>query len=52
MHYLTIECNTKVFKTLASSKIVFLLLISKVLTKIISELKRIQKLSCGFLNQK
>ena len=40
---LTFEGKIIVFKTFAISKIVFLLLISKVLTEIISELERIQK---------
>ena len=43
MRYLIREGKSKVFKTLAISKIVFLSLISKVPTEIISELKRIQK---------
>ena len=40
---LTLEGKIIVFKTLAISKIVFLSLISKVPTEIISELERIQK---------
>ena len=43
MRRLTLEGKIIVFKTLAISKIVFLSLISKVLTEIISELERIQK---------
>ena len=43
MHCLTLEGKIIVFKTLAISKIVFLSLISKVPTEIISELQRIQK---------
>ena len=43
MHRLTLEGKTIVFGTLAISKIVFLSLISKVPTKIISEPERIQK---------
>ena len=52
MHRLTLEGKIIVFGTLAISKIVFLSLISKVPTKIISEPERIQKLFCGLLNQK
>ena len=44
MRRLTFKCKIIVFKTLAISKIVFLSLISKVPTEIISELERIQKL--------
>ena len=43
MRRLTLEGKIIVFKTLAISKIVFLSLISKVPTEIISELERIQK---------
>ena len=43
MRRLTLEGKIIVFKTLAISKIVFLSLISKVLTEIISELERIRK---------
>ena len=43
MHCLTLEGKTIVFKTLAISKIVFLSVISKVPTEIISELERIQQ---------
>ena len=43
MRRLTLEGKIIVFKALAISKIVFLSLISKVPTKIISELERIQK---------
>ena len=43
MHRLTLEGKIIVFKTLAISKIVFLSLISKFPTKIISEPERIQK---------
>ena len=43
MHCLTLEGEIIVFKTLVISKIVFLSLISKVPTEIISELERIQK---------
>ena len=39
----TLEGKIIVFKTLAISKIVFLSLISKISTEIISELERIQK---------
>ena len=45
----TLEGKIIVFKTLAISKIVFLSLISKVPTEIISELERIQK---AFLKMK
>ena len=43
MHRLTLEGKIIVFRILAISKIVFLSLISKVPTKIISEPERIQK---------
>ena len=43
MSCLTFEGKITIFKTLAISRIVFLSLISKVPTKIINELKRIQK---------
>ena len=43
IRHLTLECKIIVFKTLAISKIVFISLISKVPTEIISELERIQK---------
>ena len=43
MRHLTLEGKVIVFKTLAISKIIFLLLISKVPSEIISELQRIQK---------
>ena len=43
MRRLTLEGKILVFKTLAVSKIVFLSLISKVSTEIISEIERIQK---------
>ena len=43
MRRLTLEGKIIVFKTLAISKIVFLSLISKVPTEIISEVERIQK---------
>ena len=43
MRCLTLEGKTIVFKTLAISKIVFLSVISKVPTEIISELERIQQ---------
>ena len=43
MRRLTLEGKIIVFKTLAISKIVFLPLISKAPTEIISELERIQK---------
>ena len=43
MRRLTLEGKIIVFKTLAISKIVFLSLISKVPTKFISQLERIQK---------
>ena len=43
MRCLTLEGKTIDFKTLAISKIVFLSVISKVPTEIISELERIQK---------
>ena len=43
MRRLALEGKIIVFKTLAISKIVFLSLISKVPTEIISELERIQK---------
>ena len=49
MHRLTLEGKIIVFKTLAISKIVFLSLISKVLTEIINELERIQKKFSAFL---
>ena len=51
MRRLTLEGKIIVFKTLAISKIVFLSLISKVPTEIISELKEYKKISCGLLNQ-
>ena len=44
MRRVTLEGKIIVFKTLAVSKIVFLSLISKVPTEIISELERIQKI--------
>ena len=43
MRRLTLEGKIIVFKTLAISKIVFLSLISEVLTEIICELETIQK---------
>ena len=43
MRRLTLEDKIIVFKTLAISKIVFLSLISKVPTEIISELEKIKK---------
>ena len=43
MHRLTLKGNIIVFKTLAISNIVFLSLISKVPTEIISKVERIQK---------
>ena len=43
MRRLRIECKIIVFKIIAISKIVFLSLISKVHTEIISEIERIQK---------
>ena len=49
MRRLTLEGKIIVFKTLAVSKIVFLSLISKVLTEIINELERIQKKFSAFL---
>ena len=49
---LTREGKIIVFRTLAFSKIIFLLLISKVPTEIIEELEIVQKPFCGFLNQK
>ena len=42
MRHLTLEGKIIVLKTLAMSKIVFFLLISKVPTEIISELERIE----------
>ena len=45
MRPLTLEGKSVVFKTLTTSKIVFLSLKSKVPTEIISELERIQKTS-------
>ena len=41
--HLTLEGKIAVFKTLAISKIVFVSLISKVHTEILSELERLQK---------
>ena len=43
MRRLRLECKIIVFKIIAISKIVFLSLISKVHTEIISEIERIQK---------
>ena len=49
MRRLALEGKIIVFKTLAISKIVFLSLTSKVLTEIINELERIQKIFSAFL---
>ena len=49
---LTLHRKIKAFKTLASSKIVFLSLKPKVCPESISELERIKNIFCGLLNQK
>ena len=49
---LTLQCKIIAFKTLASSKIVFLSLKPKVSSESISELERIKNIFCGLVNQK
>ena len=49
---LTLPRKIIAFKTLASSKIVFLSLEPKVSSESISELERIKNIFCGLLNQK